>query len=239
VSRGQRIRQLSIAGYAGFVSAARGSAERDDRSAQASLAFRAACEANAALARSSATPAAAFMAARRMYLKGQRVDMLALAAELGVSRTTLYRWTGHRERLLADILWSLSDEVFEHAKADHLEHTGVERLLAIFRQHVGVLVEAQPLHTFLRQETHAALRILTSRESGVQSRTVEKLAELYREEQESGAFTPRASVGTLAYAVVRVTEGFIYSDAIVGGAEVITVEPEIERAAEIVALLLE
>ena len=85
-----------------------------------------------------------------------------------------------------------------------------------------------------------ALRILTSREGGVQSRTVEKLAELYREEQESGAFTPRTDVGTLAYAVVRVTEGFIYSDAIVGGAEVITVEPEeIDRAAEIVALLLE
>jgi AcrR family transcriptional regulator len=222
-----------------FMSAVRASAERDDQPGDASLAFRAAREANAELTRTSATPAAAFLAARRMYLKGQRIDMLALAAELGVSRATLYRWTGHRERLLADILWSLSDEVFEQAKADHLDHTGVERLLAIFRQHVGVLVEAQPLHTFLRQETHAALRILTSREGGVQRRTVEKLAELYREEQESGPFTPRADVGTLAYAVVRVTEGFIYSDAIIGGAEVITVEPEIDRAAQIVALLLE
>jgi hypothetical protein len=36
-----------------------------------------------------------------------------------------------------------------------------------------------------------------------------------------------------------VTEGFIYSDAIVGGAEVITVEPEVDRAAQVVALLLE
>jgi AcrR family transcriptional regulator len=210
------------------MTAARATAERDDQAPHASLAFRAARNASAELTRTSATPAAAFLAARRMYLKGQRVDMLALAAELGVSRATLYRWTGHRERLLADILWSLSDEVFEQAKADHREHTGAERLLAIFPQHLGV-----------REETRAALRILTSREGGVQSRTVEKLAELYREEQESGAFTPRTDVGTLAYAVVRVTEGFIYSDAIVGGAEVITVEPEIERAAEIVALLLE
>lgn len=220
------------------MSAVRASADRDDQ-AGASLAFRAAREANAQLTRTSATPAAAFLAARRMYLKGKRIDMLALAAELGVSRATLYRWTGHRERLLADVLWSLSDEVFEQAKADHPQHTGVERLLAVYRQHVGLLVEAQPLHTFLRHETHAALRILTSREGGVHSRTVEKLAELYREEQESGAFTPRADVGTLAYAVVRVTEGFIYSDVIVGGAEVITVEPEIDRAAQIVALLLE
>ena len=222
----------------GIMSAVAGPIELDGPPASESPAFRAARE-NAEPTRTNATPAAAFIAARRMFLKGQRVDMLALAAELGVSRATLYRWTGHRERLLADVLWSLSDEVFEQAKADHPEHTGVKRLLEIFRQHVGVLVQAQPLHTFLRQETHAALRILTSRDGGVQSRTVWKLAELYREEQQSGAFEPRADVGTLAYAVVRVTEGFIYNDAIIGGAAVVTVEPEVERAAQIVALLLD
>ena len=207
--------------------------------AEESLAFTAARDANPELTRSNATPAAAFLAARRMYLSGQRVDMLALAGELGVSRATVYRWTGRRERLLADILWSLSNEVFQQAKADHPEHTGAERLLAIFRQHVGVLVRAEALHTFLRQETHAALRILTSSDGGVQSRTVAKLAELYREEQENGAFKPRTDVTTLAYAVVRVTEGFIYNDAIVGGTAVVTVQPEVERAAQIVALLLE
>jgi AcrR family transcriptional regulator len=214
-------------------------AELEVPQVESSLAFRAARDDGVELTRTRATPAAAFLAARRMYLKGQRVDMLALAAELGVSRATLYRWTGHRQRLLADILWSLSNEVFERAKADHPEHTGTERLVAIFRQHVGVLVQAKPLHTFLREETHAALRILTARDGGVQRRTVQALAELYREEQESGAFQPRTDVETLAYAVVRVTEGFIYSDAIVGGAEVVTVEPEVERAAQIVTLLLE
>jgi AcrR family transcriptional regulator len=30
--------------------------------------------------------------------------MVALAEELGISRATLYRWTGDRDRLLADIL---------------------------------------------------------------------------------------------------------------------------------------
>src|SRR5437764_6078150 len=136
--------------------------ELDAPPAGESPAFRAAREANAERTRTNATPAAAFMAARRMFLKGQRVDMLALAAELGISRATLYRWTGPREQLLADVLWSLSDEIFEQAKADHPEHTGPERLLAIFRQHVGALVAARPLHVFLEQETHAALRILTS-----------------------------------------------------------------------------
>jgi AcrR family transcriptional regulator len=198
-----------------------------------SLALRAARDANAEISRTRATPAGAFRAARRMFLRGRRLDMGALASELGISRATLYRWTGHREQLLADVLWSLSDEIFEHAKADHPEHLGTDRLLAIFRQHVGALVAAEPLHIFLQRETHAALRILTSPEGGVQPRTVWKLAELYREEQETGAFQPRIDPAALAYAVVRVTEGFIYHDTIT------TIEPKLERAARIVALLLE
>jgi Tetracyclin repressor-like, C-terminal domain len=215
------------------VSALPSRSELDLPDPQESLALRASRDAHAALTRTSATPAAAFRAARRMYLQGQRVDMRALAAELDISRDTLYRWTGHRDQLLADVVWSLSDEVFERAKADHAEHTGRDRLLAIFSQHVGVLVKAEPLHTFLQQETHAALRILTSPDGGVQPRTVRKLADLYLEEQAAGAFQPRIDAAALAYAVVRVTEGFIYNDAIA------TVEPAVERAAQIVALLLE
>ena len=197
-----------------------------------SLALSAVREVNAEATRTRATPAGAFRAARRMYLQGRRLDMRTLAGELGISRATLYRWTGRRDQLLADVLWSLSDEIFEQAKADHPEHTGTKRLLAIFRQHVGALIAAEPLRIFLQQETHAALRILTSPEGGVQSRTVWKLTELYREEQEVGAFQPRIDPAALAYAVVRVTEGFIYNDAIT------TIEPELERASRIVALLL-
>src|SRR6266576_2881220 len=216
-----------------MVSIAAAPLDLDGAVTRGSLALREARSAQPELTRTRATPAAAFRAARRMYLRGRRVDMQALAAELGVSRATLYRWTGPREQLLADVLWSLSDEIFEQAKADHPEHTGPERLLAIFRQHVGALVAARPLHIFLQQETHAALRILTSPEGGVQPRTVRKLAELYREEQQAGAFQPRIDPTALAYAVVRVTEGFIYNDAIA------TVEPAVERAARIVALLLD
>lgn len=197
-----------------------------------SLALRAARESHAELTRTLATPAAAFRAARRMFLQGRRVDMQALAAELDVSRATLYRWTGDREELLSDVLWSLSDDLLEQAKADHPEHTGRERLLAIFRQHVGALVQAEPLHVFLQQETHAAIRILTSPNGGVQLRTVSTLIDLAREERDAGAFRPKADIASLAYAVVRVTEGFIYNDAIA------TFEPRVERAASIVELLL-
>lgn len=179
-----------------------------------------------------ATPAGAFAAAQRHYLAGERLDMRALATELGVSRPTLYRWTGSREQLLSDVLFFLSDRIFMRARRQTAQLSGTERLLAVFRQHVGALVSARPLQLFLQQETHMALRILTARDSTVQIRQVARVAELYREEQRISDFDPRVDVDTLAFAVVRVTEAFIYNDAIVA------VEPEVERAAMIVELLL-
>lgn len=180
-----------------------------------------------------ATPAAAFLLARRRFLAGERLDMRALADELGVSRQTLYRWTGPREELLADVLFALSDASFEQAMRDTAELAGSERLLAVFRHHVTAIVSSRPLQTFVRRETHTALRILTARHGSVNARTVARLAELYRAEQAAGRFTPRADVDTLAFAVVCLTESFIYNDARAA------VEPEVERAAAVVALLLE
>jgi AcrR family transcriptional regulator len=158
--------------------------------------------------------------------------MRALAGELRVSRATLYRWTGPREQLLSDVVFSLSDDVFQRAKRDTAHLAGPERLLAVFRLHVEALVSAPALQAFLRNETHAALRILTARGGSVQPRTVARLAELYREEQAAGTFQPRADPDVLAYAVVRITEGFIYNDAIAA------VEPAVEQATAIVELLL-
>ncbi len=198
-----------------------------------SIAFRAARDPDASLSRTQATPAGAFRAARRTFLKGQRLDMQSLAAELGISRATLYRWCGDRERLLADVLWSLSHQQFERAKADHPRHAGARRVLAVFRQHLLAVVQAEPLQAFLKNETHAALRLLTSESGGVQTRTVADLAGLLREEEEAGSLTLRADVDSLAYAIVRMAEGFIYHDTVVGAA------PDVERALSIVALLLD
>ena len=178
------------------------------------------------------TPAAAFGLARRRFLAGERLDMRALAEELNVSRQTLYRWTGPREELLADILFALSDASFEQAMRETTELAGTERLLAVFRHHVTAIVSSRPLQAFLRRETHTALRILTARHGSVNARTVRRLAALYRAEQAVGRFTPRADIDTLAFAVVCLTESFIYNDASAA------VEPEVERAAAVVALLL-
>ena len=200
---------------------------------EASLAARAARQEDAKVDGAKATPASAFAAAQRTFLTGQRLDMQALAAQLGVSSATLYRWCGQREQLLGEIIGSLSDEILRRARADHREDSGAGRILAVYRQYVGALVNARPLQVFLQQETHAALQILTSTEGYVQPRTVRSVHELLREEQEAGTFVPQTDLLSLAYAIVRLTEGFLYHDAIVA------TEPQVERAARIVALLLD
>jgi hypothetical protein len=113
------------------------------------------------------------------------------------------------------------------------EDSGAGRILAIYRQYLGALVNTRALQAFLQQETHAALQILTSSDGYVQPRTVRNLHELLREEQEAGTFVPQTDVLSLAYAIVRLTEGFLYHDGIVA------TEPQVERAARIVALLLD
>ncbi len=198
-----------------------------------SPALLAARQGNPALTITRATPAAAFALARQHYLSGRRLDMQALAGELGVSRATLYRWCGQRERLLGDVLWSLSDELFQAACRHYPQHTGQTRILAIFREHVGGIVASQALRTFLRQETHVALRILTSSAGSVQPRVIESLLGLLAEEVSASSFEAKTDLYTLSYAVVRVTEGFIYNDAIAD------LRPEVERAARIVELLLD
>lgn len=186
-----------------------------------------------AAAPARATPADALEAARRTFLAGARLDMGRLAAELGISRATLYRWTGHREQLLGEAILSLTRDQFERASAETRDLRGVERIMAHFRLNMGRVVRDAALRRFLQSETETALRILTSRAGVVQPGMVRMLAGLLEEERERGAFEPRVEVPVLAYAIVRVTEGFIYNDAIAA------IEPEVDTAARVVRLMLE
>src|SRR4051794_5962256 len=49
----------------------------------------------------------AFKLARHRFQAAERIDMSAMADELGVNRVTLYRWVGSREQLLVEVIWSL------------------------------------------------------------------------------------------------------------------------------------
>jgi AcrR family transcriptional regulator len=154
-------------------------------------------------------------AARRRYVEGERVDMRAIAAELGVSRATLYRWFGSRDALLGEAIARETEAYFEHVRA-RVGGRGAPALLETFDRINRGLVRATGLRRFLEQEREAALRTLTSSGGVVQPAAVAAIAGLIEEERAAGAYDPPTDPATLAYAIVRLAEAFIYNDALAG-----------------------
>jgi AcrR family transcriptional regulator len=165
--------------------------------------------------RTAASRAEVLAAARRRYVEGERVDMRAIAAELRVSRATLYRWFGSREALLGEAIARETEDYFGRVRA-RVGGRGAPALLETFDQINRGLVRATGLRRFLEQEREAALRTLTSSGGLVQPAAVAAIAGLIEDEVEAGAYRPPTDPATLAYAIVRLAEAFIYNDALAG-----------------------
>ena len=159
-------------------------------------------------------PAEIFAAAVDAFVSGQRLDMRLLARRLGVARATLYRRAGNREQLLDELLWwrarrLLADQV--RATAD-LE--GAERLTEVIGGVLHGIGRDRPLRTFLEADPETALRILTGSRSAVHRGMVGALENLIDLERGRGSFDASLDTPTLAYAIVRISEGFLYADVI-------------------------
>lgn len=161
-----------------------------------------------------AGPVDLFRLARRQWLKGERVDIGALAGELGIGRATAFRWVGSRELLLGEILWSLCEQLMKQADAAASELSGAARIAAVCARAVQAMVAFGPLRRYVQQEPEAALRLLTSRHGPVQARTIAYVESLLVREAEAGALSPALPVATLAWLIVRVGESFVYSEVI-------------------------
>jgi AcrR family transcriptional regulator len=158
-----------------------------------------------------------FELAREWFLSGRRLDMGELAEELTISRATLHRRVGSRDRLLAEILWSLSS-----ASIARLWPACVGRGAAGIADFVSGYVrfanDSPPFRDFLRREPERALRLLTTRASVCQRRTTAELESLLSGEVTAGRLVPPLPVPDLAYLLVRIGESFVYTDVITGDA---------------------
>ncbi|MFV8833538.1 QsdR family transcriptional regulator [Aquisalimonas sp.] len=181
------------------------------------------------------TPITAFRLARRWWLDGKRLNLSALAEELEIGRATLMRWVGNKELLLGEILWSLYKDVFDEAKARadaNPSLLGVDYLAAIYHDVNTEVMGAEALHQFLRQDPQFALRVLTSNVSGLQRRLIDTWSALLREQADAGRIDPQLDTDSLAFFLVRIGEGAIYSDIICGR------EPGLDQATTAFRLLL-
>lgn len=185
--------------------------------------------------REPATPMSAFHLARRYWMEGRKLNLSALAAELGVSRATLMRWVGNRELLMGEILWSMvrttMSTIAEHARKRH-GLTGVEYLAYVYHNFGRALVAFPALRRFLDQDPRFAMQVLTSASSGLSDRTVSLWEEMIREELDAGRINPQMDIHSLASFSIRIGESAIYSNLICGH------PPELKSAETALRLLL-
>jgi AcrR family transcriptional regulator len=180
----------------------------------------------------SDVPAGMFAAAVAAYLAGRRLDMQSLARHLGVGRATLYRRAGNREQLLDEVIWWRGRRMVAGQLLASADLRGVARIAAVVSGALRAIERDRPLHAFIESEPDAALRILTGSRSVAGHGMATALANLIDFERGRGSFDADLDAATLAYAIIRICEGFLYADVIADRA------PDIGRAITVIQALL-
>lgn len=189
-----------IAGYSRWVSAA-------ETSDSPTRAFAAAMS-GAETVDLRAAPAAAFVRARQLLREGTRLDMVSLASDIGVSRATLYRWAGDRERLLGDVVWTELSEMIDHFDRA-APGTGVERMTHTVGDFLDTLGTSPALQAFLVNEGDAGLRLVTALDGGVRPRLLSKIESVIAREAQAG-YRPPAPPVLLADGILSLAERWLY-----------------------------
>jgi AcrR family transcriptional regulator len=154
--------------------------------------------------------------ARARFLAGERIDVQAIARELGLARATMHRWFRTREFLLGEVMAAVGEERLAVLRARVGGH-GAKALLDSFDAFNRELAAAEGLRTLLVSEHDLALRLLTASDGVVQPRMVAAVQSMIEAEMRSG-FETSLEPDLLAYAIVRLAEAFLYRDAVAGAA---------------------
>jgi AcrR family transcriptional regulator len=173
--------------------------------------------------------------------RGIRLDTRTLAAELGISRSTLFRRAGNREDLMGDALWYLGNWTMTNAiRAWEKTHgtavrspDGVLRCLAVMAQYRSDIAGNKGFRRLLDEEPTVSIKVLTDPHGRVQPRVMAAHVELLQRDIDAGGFVPAVSLDSLCYAIVRLGEAFLYSDVLASRA------PDLDAASTLLAALVE
>jgi len=182
-------------------------------------------------ARRPVTPLDVLRAARRQWLRSEPLDMAALVSDLGISRATLYRWVGDKDRLLSEVLWSLASDTLAGAR-QAATAPGPDFVAEVIDRFMRTVTYHPAMRRFLERDPDYALRILTAPDSVIRIRITAAFRDLLADQVEAGALVPVLDLDTLAYLVVRIVESFMYSDLIAGA------EADTAKATVVLRILL-
>jgi Tetracyclin repressor-like, C-terminal domain len=178
-----------------------------------------------------ATAADLLALARRHFLAGDRLSIDELAVELGISRATAFRWAGNVDLLTGQVIAGIVDDTHRRSLRE-AKGTGADRIIDATARGLRYIAASEPYQAFIRRDPERALRIVASKEAPVQARTIALNQQLLEEEIASGALSLPVDAHTMAYALVRIGESFLYADMIAGE------KPDLDKAIAIVELML-
>jgi AcrR family transcriptional regulator len=169
--------------------------------------------------------------ATEKWLKGERLDIGRLARQLGVGRTTIFRWVGTREQLYGEVLRKVYARQRKYL-LDTARGKGVELLESVVRRNLQALASSGALRKFVEDDPEFAIRLLTSPSCAPQQHSVELELGLLRRVVAEAKLKPQLELHTLAHIIVRIGEAFLYAGTIGG------FKPDIEQAVSAIRILV-
>ena len=155
--------------------------------------------------------------------------MQALARQLWVSRATLYRWVGTRERLLSEVLDDLALDLAGKAEAE-AEGEGNARVLDFVRRLMKAATRSEPIRAFVAREPELARRLILSERGPVHKRLVHGLTLVLADTRGPD---PAPALVEFADLVVQFGTAVGWATLAIGDS------PRIERTVDLARVLLE
>jgi AcrR family transcriptional regulator len=177
------------------------------------------------------TRRAVINAATQAYLRGEAMDMSALAAQLGIGRSTLYRLVGNRDDLLGVVLAEATERTFRRAAGGATAEGGVDLVLDVISRFMHAVIDAEPLQALCKREPLMFIR-LALLPGAVEQIAAKLIAEMLQTEITAGRLEVSLPAATLSQAIVRMCDAHLYAP-LLGGTE-----PETDTALDLVATLL-
>jgi AcrR family transcriptional regulator len=162
----------------------------------------------------AAVPPQIFAAAADAYASGRKLDMQSLAKRLGVGRATLYRRAGNREDLLDEVIWWRARRMLALQLLSAGSESGASRIVAVVGGVLRSIEADRPLRVFIQSDPDTALRILTGHAGVTAAGLTTVLERLIDLERSRGCFDADLDTSALAYAIMRICEGFLYADVL-------------------------
>ena len=172
------------------------------------------------------------LAARAELVERGELEMGDVAARAGVGRSSLYRMCGDREGLREMVVAWMAEVGWARAERAAARNRGRARCLAVLAEYARLVAEDEGLRKSMRKTPELALGLCTDHLRSVQPWVVARVQELVMRHAMAGDVALNMPADRLAYAIVRLSESFLYADAMADR------PVDLEALATLTALLL-